>query len=59
MYARKKLEFAMRSSADEKLLARTWRAPDMTSTKKKSPREVSGVAPASLGRAFRFLGDVS
>jgi hypothetical protein len=53
------LEFAIRSSAADKLLATTWKLPDMTSTKKKSPREVSGVAPASLGDSFRLWGDVS
>jgi hypothetical protein len=59
MYARKYLGLALRSSAEEKLLATTWRALDMASTKKKGPREVSGVAPASFGLDFRFSGDVS
>jgi hypothetical protein len=49
----------MKSSAVEKLFATTCRAPDMTSRKKKGPREVSGVAPASLGHSFRFAGEVS
>jgi hypothetical protein len=59
MYARKYLGLALRSSAEEKLLATTCRAPDTTSRKTKGPREVSGVAPASLGTSFRFAGDVS
>jgi len=49
----------MKRSAEEKLLATTWQAPDTTSRRKKSPRDVSGVAPASFGLAFRFAGDVS
>ena len=49
----------MKRSAEEKLLATTCSAPDTTSRTKKGPREVSGVAPASLGHSLRFAGDVS
>jgi hypothetical protein len=59
MNTRNVLGLAMKSSAEEKVLATTWRALDTTSRKKKGPRLVSGVAPASLEFSFRFWGDVS
>ena len=59
MYASSHTGFTMNSSAEERLFAATWSAPDSTSSAKNGPRPMSGTAPASKGSDLRFLGDVS